>query len=106
MSLENAVTFQAEQLFVNKPVAPSLGKKASEEQAKKVARDFESFFIAQMLQPMFREVDPAEPFSGGPGEEIWRGFQVEQYGKAVARSGGIGIADMVYREILKAQESR
>jgi Rod binding domain-containing protein len=106
MNLDSAVTFQAEQLLANRPVAPSLGKKANEEQAKKVARDFESFFIAQMLQPMFREVDPAEPFSGGPGEDVWRSFQIEQYGKAVARSGGIGIADMVYREILKAQEAR
>ncbi len=106
MSFDAPVTFQADRLLAAKPVAPSLGKKASEEQARKVARDFESFFIAQMLQPMFREVTPAEPFSGGSGEDVWRSFQIEEYGKAIARSGGIGIGDMVYREILKAQEAR
>jgi Rod binding domain-containing protein len=29
---------------------------------------------------------------------------VEQYGKALAKSGGIGIADAVVREMLRAQE--
>ncbi len=106
MSLDAPITFQADRFLAAKPVAPSLGKKASEEQARKVARDFESFFISQMLQPMFREIKPEEPFSGGSGEDAWRSFQVDEYGKAVARSGGIGIADMVFREILKAQEAR
>ena len=31
-------------------------------------------------------------------------MMVEQYGKSIARSGGIGIADSVEREILKLQE--
>lgn len=106
MSVDTPVTFQADRLIAGKTMTPSLGKKASEEQARKVARDFESFFISQMLKPMFREVEPAAPFSGGSGEDAWRSFQVEEYGKSIARSGGIGIADMVYREMLKAQEAR
>ncbi len=106
MSLDAPITFQADRFLAAKPVAPSLGKKADEEQARKVARDFESFFISQMLQPMFREVSPEAPFSGGASEDAWRSFQVEEYGKTISRAGGIGIADMVYREILKAQEAR
>jgi len=31
-------------------------------------------------------------------------MQVEEYGKAIANSGGIGLADAVFKEIIKAQE--
>jgi peptidoglycan hydrolase FlgJ len=106
MTLDVPMTIQADPFLAGRTVAPSLGKKAGEEQARKIARDFESFFLAQMLQPMFREVAPEAPFSGGAGEDAWRSFQVDEYGKSIARAGGIGIADMVYREILKAQEQR
>ncbi|MCC7015691.1 MAG: rod-binding protein [Rhodospirillales bacterium] len=106
MSSNSPVTIQVDRYLTAQTVAPSLGKKANEEQARKIARDFESFFLSQMLQPMFREVTPESPFAGGAGEDAWRSFQVDEYGKTIARTGGIGIADMVYREILKAQESR
>jgi Rod binding domain-containing protein len=106
MSTDAPMTIQADPFLTARTVAPSLGKKAGEEQARKIARDFESFFLSQMLQPMFREVTPESPFAGGAGEDAWRSFQVDEYGKAIARAGGVGIADMVYREILKAQEQR
>lgn len=106
MNLDTPITIQADRFLTTQTVAPSLGKKASEDQARKIARDFESFFLSQMLQPMFREVAPESPFAGGAGEDAWRSFQVDEYGKTIARAGGVGIADMVYREILKAQEQR
>ena len=106
MSADSPMSIQVDRYLTTQTVAPSLGKKASEEQARKIARDFESFFLSQMLQPMFREVAPEAPFAGGAGEDAWRSFQVDEYGKTIARAGGIGIADMVFREILKAQEQR
>ena len=74
-------------------------------QARKVARDFEAVFIGQMLQPMFQNIDAAEPFGGSSSEKMWRSMQVDEYGKAIAKAGGIGIADAVFRQILKAQEN-
>jgi flagellar protein FlgJ len=71
---------------------------------RRTAEDFEAFFLAQMLQPMFEGVGAEEPFGGGFAEDMWRSLQVEQYGKALAKSGGIGIADAVVREMLRAQE--
>ena len=73
-------------------------------QARKVAEEFEAVFLGQMLQPMFENIEPAEPFGGSSSEKMWRTMQVEEYGKALARSGGIGIADSVFREIIKTQE--
>lgn len=104
MSSDSALTIETDRFLSAQTMAPKLGKKADERQARKVAQDFESFFIGQMLQPMFKDIRAEEPFDGGHGEDIWRTMQVEEYGKAISRAGGIGIADMVYREMLKAQE--
>lgn len=103
-ALDAPVTIEADRFLSAQTLKPKLGKKADEAQARKVAQDFESFFLSQMLQPMFKEVRPEEPFDGGPGEDVWKSFQIDEFGKAIARAGGIGIADMVMREILKTQE--
>jgi Rod binding domain-containing protein len=33
-------------------------------------------------------------------------MQVEEFGKAMARSGGIGLADSIYQQIIKMQEAQ
>jgi Rod binding domain-containing protein len=103
-ALDAPVTIEADRFLSTQTLKPKLGKKADEAHARKVAQDFESFFLSQMLQPMFRKTEPEEPFSGGPGEDAWKSFQIEEYGKAIARAGGVGIADMIMREMLKTQE--
>ena len=73
-------------------------------QARKVAEEFEAVFLGQMLQPMFANIEAAEPFGGSSSEKMWKTMQVEEYGKAIAQAGGIGLADAVFREIIKTQE--
>ena len=70
-----------------------------------VAEDFESVFIAEMIRPMFENVGAEAPFGGGAGEEIWRNMQVDEYGKAIAKSGGVGIADAVLDQMIRMQEA-
>ena len=74
------------------------------ENARKAAEEFEALFIAQMLAPMFNTVPTDGPFGGGHSETIFRSMMVDEFGKEVVRGGGIGIADNVMREILRAQE--
>ena len=74
------------------------------EQARKVGADFEQMFIAQMLQPIFDAMPPDGVFGGGTGEKMFRSFQVDEYAKAITRTGGIGIADAVARHIISLQE--
>jgi peptidoglycan hydrolase FlgJ len=73
---------------------------------KKTAQEFEAVFISEMLRPMFANIEAAEPFGGGDGEKIYRDMQVDEYGKAIAKSGGIGLADQVMREMIKMQEAK
>lgn len=76
------------------------------EQARKVAEDFEAVFLSQMIQPMFEGIEAEEPFGGGASEKMWKTLQVDEYGKALAKSGGVGIADSVMRQLLEVQEGR
>jgi flagellar protein FlgJ len=74
------------------------------EQARKVGNEFEQMFVSQMLQPIFDAMPTDGPFGGGTGEKMFRSFQVDEYAKAITRTGGIGIADAVARHIISLQE--
>lgn len=78
--------------------------KASPEKIDQVARDFEAQFISQMLENMFSTVDAKGMFGGSDEEEFYRDMIVDEYGKLISRTGGIGVADHVKREMLRMQE--
>ena len=63
------------------------------ERARAMAEEFEAVFLSAMLEPMFSGIDVPEPFGGGNAEDTFRGMMVEEIGKSVAASGGIGLAD-------------
>ncbi len=80
------------------------GKGNNAEKIKDQAKDFESFFISQMLQPMFGE-SAKDTLTGDPEtDEVYQGMMVDEYGKIIARSGGIGVADYITRTLLQTQE--
>lgn len=66
--------------------------------------DFETQYLSSMLAPMFDSVEVDETFGGGHGEEMFRSTLTNEYAKQISRGGGVGLADGVYRELLRAQE--
>ncbi len=72
--------------------------------ARAAAESFEAFFISQMLADMFAGIETDPLFGGGQGETVFRSLMIDEYGKGVAKSGGVGIADSVMREIVRLQE--
>jgi len=101
---ENTFALQAGNALAQSRASVSIGNAKTTEQARKIAEDFEAVFISQMLQPLFKDLGAENPFGGGQSEGMWRSLQVDEYGKAISKAGGIGIADNVFREILKMQE--
>lgn len=73
--------------------------------ARKAAEDFESFFIAQFVDQMMAGTELDPPWGGGPGEAVFRSLMGQEYGRMLARQGGLGIADTVMTEILRMQEA-
>ncbi|MDH5749633.1 MAG: rod-binding protein [Rhodospirillales bacterium] len=91
---------------INHKIAPRIGKPNTQQDAHRVAQDFEAFFLSQVLQPMFSNLGAEEPFGGGAAEDMWRSLMVDEYGKAMAKAGGVGIADSVMRQIIIMQEGQ
>ncbi len=85
--------------------AENLRGKGDSDAIRQAAEDFEAVFVSQMLAPMFETLESDTMFGGGPGEGIYRSMMVEEYGRAIARTGGVGIADQVERELLRIQEA-
>jgi len=102
--LDSTLQISAESAMSQGPQLPNLAKTADVNQVRKTAEDFEAVFLAQMFKPMFEGIESDGPFGGGQAENMWRSLMVEEYGKSVARAGGIGIADAVMKEMLKLQE--
>ncbi len=80
--------------------------KKSVEEAKiaQAAEDFEAFFISKSMESMFEGVSTEGMFGGGHAEKIYRSLLLNEYGKVMAQSGGIGVKDEVMRSILQMQE--
>ena len=70
----------------------------------KAATEFEAQFVSQMLTQMWQGIETDGYFGGGHGEEMFRGLMINEYGKQIAQSGKLGIADNVRNAMLKMQE--
>lgn len=72
---------------------------------KASAEDFEAMVVSQMLTPMFEGIKTDGPFGGGAGEAAFRTFLIDEYGKAIAARGGIGLSDMMIRSLLVTEDA-
>jgi Rod binding domain-containing protein len=79
---------------------------ATKAKAKTASQDFEAVFINSMFQQMFTGIQGDGPFGGNGATGVWRSFLTDEYAKSFAKSGGIGIADQVYKTLIAQQEAR
>ncbi|WP_380874092.1 hypothetical protein ACFB49_45710 [Sphingomonas sp. DBB INV C78] len=86
------------------PTGPQMPKPRAD--AAATAREFEAVFIGQMTKLMMEMVETGDEFSGGHGEEMFRGVLAEQMGNEIAKRGGVGLAPAVLDQIIKMQGGR
>ncbi|MEM1380814.1 MAG: rod-binding protein [Pseudomonadota bacterium] len=84
--------------------ARKLTAASAPEDVRKAAEGFEAIFLNQFVSSMFEGIEADGPFGGGQAEKMWQGLLVQHIADAFAQRGGIGIADMVAREILQTSE--
>jgi Rod binding domain-containing protein len=70
---------------------------------QRTAEDFEAQMLGALLQPMFATLPSDGAFGGGSAEAQWRPMLVEQFGRALARAGGVGIGHAVLAEMQRLQ---
>lgn len=80
------------------------GGKSSAEKIDSTANEFEAQFISQMLSNMFSTVDAHDALGGSDAEEVYNSMLTNEYGKIIARTGGVGVADQVKQIMIKQQE--
>ena len=73
-------------------------------QDKATAQDFEAVFLGQVFKTMLEAGAPQGDFTGGQGEEMFRGVLAEKLGVEMAKKGGIGLAPAVLDQMMKMQE--
>lgn len=67
------------------------------------AQDFEAMFASQLMQPMMETAPVDDVFGGGAGEEAFRGFLTQEYGRIAAKAGAIGVSSAVKDVMLHIQ---
>lgn len=68
------------------------------------AEELEAVFLNTLVSEMFKTIGKDSENGGDFGTETWRGMQSEQFAAAIARTGGVGIADQIMTSLLQAQE--
>ena len=92
-------------LSVRQPQIPDPTSAANTKAANEIGKEFEAFFMSQVMESMFAGIETNGPFGGGFGEGEFRSLLFQEYGKQIAGRGGIGIADAVQKEVLRIQEA-
>ena len=91
---------------VNVSATPRLPQPhSSEQRLRQASRDFEAQVLGALMQPMFEGLGPSGAFGGGTGEAQWRPMLVAEYGRAIARAGGLGLADSVLATLQRMQQT-
>ena len=89
---------------IAKSVADTATKTADTTKAKKTATDFEKMFLENSLDSMTKSEGTDGPLGeNGTGGGVYRSMLTKEYAGQIVKSGGVGIADSVFREIMKLQ---
>lgn len=76
-------------------------------QAKKVSQDFEALFVGMMMKSMRATVGKDKLTGGGHGDEVYLSMLDQEYAAAsVKRGGGLGIARIIEKDIIRQESKR
>jgi flagellar protein FlgJ len=76
---------------------------AEERQLRAKAHEVESIFLTHMLKTMRQASGLAGAALTGTGQRVYREMMDEHLGQSLAKGGGLGLADMLVRDVLRRQ---
>jgi Rod binding domain-containing protein len=84
--------------------ASAAGERTIDPMIKAKAEEFEGVVLGLFVKSMFAGVRDAGTMGGGNAEAQWRDLLCDEYGKALATSGGLGIATLVATQMQDMQD--
>jgi flagellar protein FlgJ len=84
------------------PASPSMTP-ADERRLRTTAHEVESIFLQHMLKMMRQASGNGRAPLTGTGQRVYQEMMDEHLGRTLAKSGGIGLADMLVRDVLRRQ---
>ena len=85
------------------PAGPTGMTPAAQRQLRDTAQEVESLFLSQMLKTMRQASPNGRGLLSGQGQRVYQEMMDEQLGRALAKGGGIGLADLLVRDVLRRQ---
>ena len=73
--------------------------------AKKVAREFESLMVNEMIKSMRATAGKDPLISGGRGEEIYQSMLDQEYAQAIASQGTLGLARFIEQQLIRTDST-
>lgn len=70
---------------------------------REATAEFESLFITQIMQAMRATVPESGLMGSGSGQRMFREMLDQELSRNVARSGGLGIGEILYRQLTAGQ---
>lgn len=71
---------------------------------RKACQGFEAMLVQQMLSAMRQTVEKSDVFGSREKEDVFQGMLDQQMADEMARTGSMGIADMLYAQLSKINE--
>ena len=66
---------------------------------REAANDFEAIFIQQMLKTMRKTTFESDLLPKSEGEKVFQSLLDEQYALLSAKSGSLGLGEMIYQQL-------
>ena len=78
---------------------------ATATKTKKTAQDFEKMFLENSLDRLVANTGAEGPLGdNGTGGSVYKSMLVKEYAGEIVKTGGVGIAGQIYRQMLQMQE--
>ena len=91
----SALTLQASQL----KKLPETKGVTDDAKLREAANDFEAIFIQQMLKTMRKTSFESDLLPKSEGEKVFQSLLDEQYAQISAKSGSLGLGEMIYQQL-------
>jgi flagellar protein FlgJ len=100
MTIENAKTAKSEsEVSSFEKVLEEAAKNGDDEKLRETCEAFESIFLNMMLSTMRKTIPDGELVEKSNATSTFESMLDEEYSKTMAKAGGIGLADVLYKQL-------